>query len=99
MPNDWLSLRTLHGSREKGFEEVCSQLAAAESYPEGSKFVRKGTPDAGIECFWKLPNGDEHAWQAKFFTSPFGASQWAQIDLSVKTALKRHPRLTRYFVC
>src|SRR5207247_10199065 len=63
------------------------------------KFVRKGAPDAGVECYWALPGGDEHAWQAKFFIAPPSVGQWAQIDDSVKTALTKHPRLTRYTVC
>lgn len=64
MASDWNKLRSLNGSQEKGFEELCCQLAAGESHPTNSKFVRKGTPDAGVECFWTLPNGDEEGWQA-----------------------------------
>ena len=69
MATDWNTLRPLNGSRDKGFEELSCQLAAGDPYPVGSKFIRKGTPDAGLECFWILPGGDEHGWQAKFFTS------------------------------
>jgi hypothetical protein len=64
-----------------------------------SKFIRKGTPDAGVECYWLLSNGDEWAWQAKFFLEPPGPAEWRQIDDSVKTALEKHPRLARCFVC
>lgn len=39
---DWNAIRPLNGGREKGFEELCAQLARAES-PAGSTFVRKGT--------------------------------------------------------
>ncbi|HXH48490.1 MAG TPA: AVAST type 2 anti-phage system protein Avs2 [Terriglobia bacterium] len=46
-----------------------------------------------------LSNGDEWGWQAKFFLEPPGNGEWQQIDDSVKTALEKHPRLTRYFVC
>lgn len=62
-------------------------------------FVRVGAPDAGVECYWKLPGGDEWGWQAKFFLSPPGSSQWQQIDHSVITALEKHSRLTRYIIC
>jgi hypothetical protein len=96
---DWNALRPLDGSREKGFEELCCQLAAGETYPADSTFVRVGAPDAGVECFWTLPAGDEHGWQAKFFTEPPTAGQWGQIDDSVKTAIDKHPRLTQYTVC
>jgi hypothetical protein len=51
--------------------------------PQGSTFIRKGAPDAGVECFWILLNYDERAWQAKFFDS-VGDSQWKQLDESVK---------------
>lgn len=99
MSIDWASLRPLEGSRHKAFEELCSQFASAEPVPTGSKFIRKGAPDAGLECYWKLPSGDGWGWQAKFFLSNPGASQWAQIDESVKRAFSSHPNLTRYFIC
>jgi hypothetical protein len=99
MATDWQKLRALNGSQEKGFEELCCQLAAGEGKPAGSNYVRKGTPDAGVECFWTLPNGDDEAWQAKWFLGPPTAGQWSQIDESVKTALEKHPDLKRYVVC
>jgi hypothetical protein len=94
---DWKSIRPLNGSRDKGFEELCSQLARAE-VPQGSEFIRKGTPDAGVECYAILSNGTEWAWQAKYFDG-FGSSQGQQLDKSVKTAIEKHPKMVRYFVC
>ena len=94
---NWHDIRPINSSQREGFEELCSQLARLES-PSDSKFVRKGTPDAGIECYCSLPNGDEWGWQAKFVFE-LGESQWQQIDDSVKRALEKHPRLTRFFVC
>lgn len=94
---DWNVIRPLNGTRAKGFEELCSQLARAES-PDNSHFERKGTPDAGVECCAVLTDGNEWGWQAKYFHE-LGASQWKQIDDSVKTALEKHPRLIRYFIC
>ena len=96
---EWQNLRSLRGSVHSAFEELCCQLAHCEKPPEGDSFTRKGTPDAGVECFWSLPNGDEWAWQAKYFLSPPGPVQWRQLDESVKTALEKHPKLTRYTVC
>ena len=81
-----------------GFEELCAQLARLET-PASAEFVRKGTPDGGVECFCKLEDGREWGWQAKFFRESLGETQWKQIDRSVKTALKAHPRLVRYVVC
>lgn len=94
---DWRNIRPYGGSREKGFEELCAQLARDES-PKEARFERKGTPDAGVECFSVLSDGSEWGWQAKYL-DVLGDSQWSQLQKSVKTALKRHPRLTRYFIC
>jgi hypothetical protein len=55
---DWNAIRPLNGSRANGFEELCAQLARAES-PAGSRFERKGTPDAGVECYATLDGGSE----------------------------------------
>ena len=94
---DWSNIRPLNGGRDKGFEELCAQLARAES-PTGARFERKGTPDAGVECYAVLSDGGEWAWQAKYFDA-LGNSQWSQIDESVKKTITKHPRLVRYFIC
>lgn len=94
---DWQNIRPLNGGREKGFEELCAQLARAEIPADGA-FVRKGTPDAGVECYAVFPDNSEWCWQSKYFDS-LGDSQWSQIDKSVNTALKKHPKLVKYFVC
>ncbi len=99
MSFSWKKLRTLNGSIEKAFEELCCQLAAGDPPEEDAKFIRKGTPDAGVECFWKLANGDEWAWQSKWFVSSPEKSQWNQINHSVKAALDAHPNLKKYTVC
>jgi hypothetical protein len=98
MSINWQNLRPLYNSQNTAFEEICCQLASYESAPPSSKFIRKGVPDAGVECFWKLPDGTEWAWQAKYFHE-VGKAQWAQLDESVRTALKKHPSLTSYTVC
>ena len=97
MDIDWKGIRALDGSQDAGFEELCAQLARAES-PSNATFERKGSPDAGVECYCVLPDGSEWGWQAKYF---FGlrSSQWSQIDRSIETALEKHPKLARYFVC
>ena len=94
---DWHAIRPLNGARDKGFEELCSQLARAET-ADDARFIRKGNPDAGVECYATFENGSECAWQAKYFFT-LENSQWGQIDESVRTALEKHPRLTRYVVC
>ena len=94
---NWNSIRPLNGSQATGFEELCAQLARAES-PADSFFIRKGTPDAGVECFCIHPDKSEWGWQAKYFDS-LGDSQWSQLNSSVKTVLEKHPNLVRYFIC
>src|ERR1043166_9090225 len=93
---DWNGIRPLNGGHDKGFEELCAQLARAEA-PPASQFVRKGTPDAGVECYAILRDDSEWGWQPKYFDA-LGDSQWSQIDESVGKALEKHPRLVRYFV-
>lgn len=97
MTLDWNSIRPLNGRRDQGFEELCAQLARAET-PSGSTFVRKGTPDAGVECYAILSDGAEWGWQSKYIDD-LGDPQWPQIDRSIRTALQKHPKLVRYFVC
>ncbi len=100
MSINWQKLRTWEGDQRLAFEELCCQLAEYEQAPAGSKFIRKGAPDAGVECYWELPEGGgEWGWQAKFFLSPPTKKQWSQIDESVKRALEKHPRLTKYTIC
>ena len=94
---DWRTIRPLNGGRDKGFEELCAQLARWE-VGNRARFIRKGNPDAGVECYAKYGNGSEWAWQAKYFLT-LGDSQWTQLDGSVRTALQKHPLLARYMIC
>lgn len=94
---DFSAIRPLNGARSEGFEELCSQLARVER-PINSRFERKGTPDAGVECYAILEDNSEWGWQSKYFDT-FGNSQWQQLDDSVKTVLGKHPNLVRYFIC
>ena len=95
---NWNNICALNGSRARGFEQLCVQLAGAET-SDAAEFRRKGTPDSGVECYRVLPDGTEWGWQAKFFTSALTSSQWSQLDDSVKKALTGHPNLARYYVC
>jgi hypothetical protein len=87
MTINWNNIRPLENSQNEGFEELVCQLARNEKILNKNKFIRKGKPDAGVEFFWILDNLDEWAWQAKFFTSSLGDSQWGQLDKSVKTVI------------
>ena len=98
---DFKDIRTHKGSQHEGFEELCCQLASFEEVPKDSIFRRKSGAggDAGVECYWLLPNGNEKTWQTKYFPDKLGDSQWVQIDKSVKAALDKHPNLIEYIVC
>lgn len=97
MDLDWKGIRPLNGAKDKGFQELCVQLARTES-PTNAKFTAKGNPDAGVECYCALDDGSEWGWQAKYFHT-LGQTQWTQIERSVKRALTKHPSLRRYFIC
>ncbi len=101
MDFDFSKIRTHDGSQEKGFEELVCQLANLQNPDNANFFVRKegAGGDAGVECFWKLKDGSEHAWQAKYFLHEMNSGRWAQISESVETAFQKHPEITKYYVC
>jgi hypothetical protein len=95
---NWNNIRPINGDQKEGFEEFVAQLARIEKIQGAKRFIRKGTPDAGVECYWILEDDSEWAWQAKYFTSYLGGSQWSQINESVKTAIESHPNLAVYII-
>ncbi|CAM1367484.1 conserved hypothetical protein [Tenacibaculum litopenaei] len=95
---NWNNIRPINGSQKEGFEELVCQLARNEKINNSKLFTRKGSPDAGVECFWSIEDNTEIAWQAKFFTSPLTNTQWGEIDKSVKTMLNKHPKTKKYIV-
>ncbi len=98
---DFSQIRSHDGSQNGGFEELVCQLAHLSKPESAEYFVRKDGAggDAGIECYWKLNDESEHAWQAKYFLKPLRSSQWRQISESVESALDKHPKLTKYYIC
>lgn len=97
MDYNWHNIRPLNGNKHAGFEHICAQLADSETPPEAN-FIRKGTPDGGVECHSVFPDGTEWGWQVKYVFE-LGDSQWGEIDSSVKTALDKHPQLVKYYIC
>lgn len=99
--NSFRTIRTYGGSQQGGFEELICQLAHLAVPPEAQTFVRKegAGGDAGVECFWIMNDGSEYAWQAKYFVDEINPARWTQIHESVETALEKHPKLRRYYVC
>ena len=98
---DFSQIQSHDGSQSKGFEELVCQLANLSKPENAKEFIRKDGAggDAGVECYWKLQDGSEHAWQAKYFLKPLGSSQWNQISRSVESALSKHPDLIKYYIC
>jgi hypothetical protein len=100
MPSvSWFEIRKWNGSQSEAFEKLCCQFAHAEAMPDGSRFIPKGRPDSGIECYWILPTGEEWGWQAKFFTDGLNNKRWEQCDKSVKKALDGHLKLSKLIFC
>lgn len=95
---NWREIRPHNNSQYCAFEELICQLARNEEIPNKASFIRKGTPDGGVEAYCVLENGDEYGWQAKFFHK-MDQSEWGQIKDSFKTALEKHPKLVKYYVC
>lgn len=98
---DFRTIRNHDSSQDAGFEELICQLAHLEMPENAKRFIRKDGAggDAGVECFWILEQGDEIAWQAKYFLEPLTTNQWNEISNSVETALEKHPKLVKYYVC
>lgn len=91
-------IRCINGKVEDGFEEFITQLARRENVPSDGVFYRNGRPDAGCECYYKFDDDTIWAWQAKYFTSSLGDSQWKQIDESVTNAMTKYKNITKYYI-
>ena len=66
---DWHAIRPWKGSQSGGFQELCVQLARAET-PEPAKFILLGAPDARVECYCILPDDSEWGWQKSYAPHP-----------------------------
>jgi len=99
--NSFRTIRSFGGSQQGGLEELICQLAHLDPPANARTFVRKegSGGDAGVECFWKLEDGSELAWQAKYFLDSMSPKRWGQVDDSVRTAITKHPELKKYYVC
>lgn len=57
-------LRSWNGQQSRAFEEVSFQLLKG-LVPLGTRAIRTGNPDGGVEWFATLSDGAEWGWQAK----------------------------------
>ncbi|AII11476.1 ATP-binding protein [Rhodococcus opacus] len=97
---DFTRIRSIGPAGQRGgFEQFICQQVAQELPATDAKFVslHGDGGDGGVECYWTLPNGDEHGWQAKYWTHHKDVDK-TQLDKSVKAALDQHPKLTKYTI-
>ncbi|MGW0564663.1 hypothetical protein ACWDZ4_29670 [Streptomyces sp. NPDC003016] len=97
---DFSRIRPLGAEGQRsGFEEFVCELAAEDCPAEGARFVslHGAGGDGGVECFWTLPDGSEHGWQAKYWVTGDAVAK-QQLDKSVSAALDVHPQLTKYVI-
>lgn len=93
---DFQRIRPHKHTRHGGFEELCVQLFKAD-IKDAVEFTRiEGAGgDGGVEAFAVLKGGQEVGLQAKYFDK-LDPKKWRQIDKSVKTALRNHPKIVEY---
>lgn len=58
------TLRMWNGEQSRAFEELSFQLLK-DQVPLGTRAIRTGNPDGGVEWYASLPDGSEWGWQAK----------------------------------
>lgn len=97
---DFKNIIPHNGDKKTAFEELVCQIARLEKFDDRVEFKRKGRgSDGGAECYWITLSGNEICWQAKYFTERLGDSEFSQIEKSVKSAIKNHPKMVEYIVC
>jgi hypothetical protein len=88
------------GGQRDGYEQFICQQVAQEPPTADAKFVSlhgAAGGDGGVECYGTPPDGTEHGWQAKYWTTHADVDK-AQLDKSVEAALDQHPNLTKYTI-
>ena len=102
---NWTTFQTHNEAPEKAFETLCNQLFenwCKEEYSSQIKFfniVNGSGGDGGVESYATLVDDSVVGLQAKWFPSSMTASQINQIKNSIKTAVKKRPKVKGYIVC
>lgn len=91
-PTSFDGLRIWEGSQHRAFEELSYQLLK-DNVPSGTRAIRTGNPDGGVEWYATLSDGTEWGWQAKHVNG-IDALLNAMTD-SVKRVAKERPTLRR----
>lgn len=60
-------IRDWDGSQSRAFEELSYQLLKCD-VPSGSRAIRTGNPDGGVEWYAIVGCDEEWGWQAKYIT-------------------------------
>lgn len=97
---NFVNIRCLKGDQRKGFEALTVHLLpwlVDEPIAKVNPVEGRGG-DGGVEALVYLVSGACIGLQAKYFFS-LNRAQWCQIEESVKTAMEKHPQLSRYLVC
>jgi hypothetical protein len=82
-------IRLWRGTQHEAFEELCFQLRDPE--PAGSRAIKPGAPDRGVDWYVLTPEGGRHGHQCKFVPSIDEAIP--QMRDSPRTALRELPDL------
>lgn len=102
---NWADFNTRHEDCDQAFEGFGRQLFSKwcnftyDQQIEAIVYVGGKGGDGGVEAFARLTSGDVIGFQAKWFRDSFTANQVSQIQSSVSSAKKRHPKLAKYIVC
>ena len=98
MDMDFRQIAPRCGGQREAFEELCCQLARRK-IPDAATFIRLygAGGDGGVECFADSPDGSRIGWQAKYVFDI--DSLLTQATNSLTTALRIHPKLTRFTLC
>lgn len=86
------TMRPWQGQVSRSFEELSYQLLKAE-VPDGTRAIRTGNPDGGVEWYATRPDGTEWGWQAKH-VHDFGDLLGA-MTASVRAVVRDRPALTK----
>jgi hypothetical protein len=86
------SLRAWNGEQSRAFEEISYQLLK-DQVPAGTRAIRTGNPDGGVEWYVTLADGTEWGWQAKHVHG-IDALLTAMTD-SVQRVAKERPNLRK----
>jgi hypothetical protein len=74
---------------------LCYQLR--DPTPNSAELIKTGAPDGGLEWYFKLSNGTEWGWQAKY---TFDIDVLLKLmEKSLKTVVEKRPRCRRLTFC